>query len=173
MKKVIALMLMLALASASGIYVAQINYKDGEFTAGPMYKTDGQVGLLQEPVEGYLVKIVTESGENLFIRKFSPPLFKHRDTFTADKGIPIVELNETTFGLALPYYADGETIEIYDKERELVLEIDVSRFKVQKEVGHKATPPSDLTLIITGVGILALLIGGVVIYLRNRGQVAK
>ncbi len=173
MKTALALILMIALASASGIYVAQINYKDGEFTAGPVYKADGQVGLLQEPVEGYLVKIVTEDGESLFIRKFSPPMFKHADTFTEDKGVPIVPLNDTTFGLALPYYKDGDTIEIYNRDRDLVLEISVARFRVQKEVGYKAPAPSDLTLIITGAGVLALVLGGIVIYLRNRGQVAE
>jgi hypothetical protein len=168
MKKLIALLLLAAVVSASGIYIAQVSYKNEKFTAGSVYVMGGDIGLLQEPAKGYTVKILSSEGDNLFIRKFKPPLIKVGDTFGEGTGVPIVELNETTFSLTLPYKDDGDKIVVLDENKKQVLEFDVARFKKQKLAPSYKSGSGDLTLIISGAGVLALLLGGVIIYLRNR-----
>ena len=102
-------------------YSLKIGYSKGELNLVELNFIEGSgPDRLIQPETGYTAKIVTFGGEAIHGFKFDIPLLVYSNG--------VIELDETEFGLRVPYFENAREITIYDTNGQLKLSLDVSGF---------------------------------------------
>lgn len=116
--------------ASNKIYILDLNYDKGNFNLLDIsvkqgYAPDRQI----QPETGYKSEIVSFTNEVLYSFKFEIPLVIHLPPPRSDEepGAQIY-LDKVDFTLLIPYFENGESINIYDPSDVLMLSVDVSKF---------------------------------------------
>ncbi len=114
------------LADSKLSYLLNLHYSKGglELVQTELVEGKGPDRKLQ-PERGYTAKINSLEGSLKHYLKFNIPL----SVISEDETISgIIELDEITFSIAMPYFSDGKSVDIFDPQGTLKLTIDVSQF---------------------------------------------
>ncbi|MEK6860660.1 MAG: hypothetical protein AABY07_01695 [Nanoarchaeota archaeon] len=173
MKKIILLLMIVLLSSFAyaeqqDIFQLKLEYNKGEITKNSLLTTKGYFSNpVQTPDDDYTLKIISFNNKILYEQRFKFPL----EIFGAppkewfdEKGnqiyIPTAEesgykiLDKASVELIIPYFDNAKLINIYDKENNLKLSIDVSYFT---QPNIKKTPIKGILYISAGIIILIIL----------------
>jgi len=126
----ILLLLPLAAAVPSKIYIVSLNYNHGKVSLLNLSRDYGYApGSQLEPEKWYYLKTVSFDGKTLDQMTFEFPttIFYDYAAGNETKG-GVVVLDNVNDSLLLPYFRTAEFIMIYDRNYSLVLKIDVSKF---------------------------------------------
>ena len=171
-RNVILLMIVLlssfAYAEQQGVFQLKLDYNKGEISKNSLLSTKGYFSnSVQMPDEDYTLKIISFNNKILYEQRFKFPL----EIFGAplpewfdEKGnqiyIPTAEesghkiLDKASVELILPYFNNAKLINIYDKDDNLKLSIDVSHFT---QPNIKKTPIKGILYVSIGIIILIIL----------------
>jgi hypothetical protein len=121
------------------VYILTLKYSDGAVSKEGLYVTKGFYNPSKEEGD-WLLEVISFGGEVLYSQKFGFHLERYyapsTDWFDEDGKqiyIPSEEesverLSESVTDLAIPYFENAEKMNIYDKNKAKVLEIDISVF---------------------------------------------
>ena len=172
MKKTILMIMIVILASFAyaeqqDVFQLKLEYNKGEISKSSLLVTRGYFSNpIQMPDDDYTLKIISFDNRVLYQQRFKFPL----EVFGAplpewfdEKGrqiyIPTAEeaghiiLDKASVELIFPYFDDAKTINIYDKDNNLKLSIDVSPFTKPniKKISIKG-------ILYVSIGIIILII---------------
>lgn len=115
---------------ASKIYIVELNYNRGAITLIDVFVKDGYLpDISAQPATGYECRLVSFANETLYDFKFeipteiSPPPPLENETHEA-----VIHLENVNFTLILPYFENGNIINIYDPSGVKVSSVDVSGY---------------------------------------------
>ena len=148
MKKSIIMFILFSLlinsvgASIENNYYLELKYDNGEIILKSL-----QIGLSKDGRDnipgGYIAEIIDFEKKRLNVIFFDIPLKIVYDTFDEDTEEAndggMIELNQTEFNLRLPYYESAKEIDIYDKNLNKKLTIDVSPYakRIHQKIEEK------------------------------------
>lgn len=156
MKKLVALILLLAVVSAADVYFIRFEKTGDTVTSTDVFLQHGEVTHTLQPRSGYQIKVLSD--EELYSFKFSVPSFTAYDDFDSNEtGGGIILIDETHFGLLVPYFEEATTIDVYDNTGNKIESIDVSMFTETKKgisreytVGQLLWP---IVVLLAAVGV--------------------
>ncbi|AJF63092.1 MAG: hypothetical protein QT11_C0001G0967 [archaeon GW2011_AR20] len=141
-----------------------LKYNNGKITQEGIKLIEGNPpDRLNQPAEGYMVKIISFDNQELYSLKFSielTPINALDPSWFDEQGNQIFFPEETTeplkekvFVLNLPYFKNAKYVEIYDPTNELLLRIDVSDY-----TNPKGLSPLIIYSLIAGLLIIIVLV---------------
>jgi hypothetical protein len=115
---------------ANKIYIVELNYNRGTITLIDVFIKDGYLpDIVVQPETGYECRLISFTNETLYGFKFeiptevSPPPPLENESYEA-----AVSLENVNFTLILPYFENGNVINIYDPDGIKVFSVDVSGY---------------------------------------------
>jgi hypothetical protein len=120
------LLLGLSLAEAQDkthVYILDINYNNGTLSTLKVFSDYRFAPDMIEPEKGYRAVIISSDKKVLYSAKFDIQLY----IFT-ESGM--IKRDNVNFTLILPYFENGETMQIYDQNNTLALLVDISNYTV-------------------------------------------
>ena len=148
------------------VFQLTLNYNKEEITKESLFVKDGYFTPLTEEGD-YRLDVISFDNQTLYSQKFDFPLEvfgEPRKEWFDEYGnqiyIPTAEesghqlLDQGIAELIFPYFDDAKLINIYDKDSNLKLSIDVSHFT--RPNIYKKTPNKGILYIIIGIAIISV-----------------
>jgi len=133
-----------------------------------------------QPETGYVSEVISFDKKILYSFLFEVPLVIYVDEIDSETGRFIGKteiLDETDFSLIIPYFPNGEKINIYNPEKEKILEIDISSFSEKceedmcesdKKIEDKKQKNNSYVFLV--IFLLLIIISGFIIFKRLKSE---
>lgn len=164
---VLLLLIQLAYSESQRIFQLTLNYNKGEITKDNLFVRDSYFTPLNEEGD-YRIDVFSFYNQTLYSQRFAfslevfgEPRKEWFDEYGNQIYIPTAEesghqiLDQGIVELIVPYFDDAKLINIYDKENNLKLSIDVSHFT--RPNIYKKTPSKGILYVSVGIIILVTL----------------
>lgn len=143
------MILMLLMASFSMV-VAQTNFEiyyklNLDYSYGDITINSTEIEFSQEKIENYFgfyaVEVLDYGGKTLNTISFNVPNIIIYDTVDSETGEisggGLLELNETSFEIFVPYYENAKEIVIYDQNLTQLVKKDMSEYSKERNISEK------------------------------------
>ncbi|MEM5868664.1 MAG: hypothetical protein QXL09_01805 [Candidatus Aenigmatarchaeota archaeon] len=145
------------------IYILELMFDDEKIYFKNVYVKDGYPRSFEELENGY--KCIVISNENKVLHSFTfllPDkwLYDYIDEETGEIRGGVEEIKSGEIVLTIPYFENGNKINIYDKYNKLMLSVDISKFSKRIEIDITAY----LLFLIAALFVIIL----VIVRLRKR-----